>query len=133
MLETIEISTSKEKFFLEYLILKKPVVDTILSKINGEKTTLSEKPMQVLAQLLYYTDLFKDLNENDKWAHVFSKKVKGEICSKLSMKEHHLNIYLSQLRGIKILEGKNIRNIFAVNVSDSHSLTFKFKINGLAE
>ena len=129
--ESIEIKTTKEKFFLEYLILKKPVIDSILTKINGgKKTTLSDAPRRVLAQLLYYNDTFKDLTEEEKWGEVFSKVIKDQICEKLDMKEHHLNIYITQLRNLKILDGKTIRKLFIVYSSDMHSLNFKFSING---
>jgi len=130
-LENIEINTSKEKFFLEYLILKKPVVDSILTKINkGKKTTLSEKPMQVFAQLLYYNDQYKDLPEEQRWIKLFDKSVKDKICETLDMKEHHLNIYMSQLRTMGILHKKTIRKYFIVYAGENHSLTFKFKLNG---
>lgn len=133
-LESIEINTSKEKFFLEYLILKKPVVDSILTKINkGKKTTLSEKPMQVFAQLLFYNNQYKDLQEESRWEKLFNKATKDKICETLEMKEHHLNIYLSQLRSIGILYKKTIRSLFIVYAEDSHSLNFKFKLNGHRE
>ncbi len=129
-LENIEINTSKEKFFFEYLILKKPVIDSILTKINKKKVTLSEKPMQVLAQLLYYHDENRDKASDNKWSILFSRSTKEKICDNLGMKEHHLNIYLSQLRSMGILEKKTIRNLFIVYTGDEHSLNFKFRFNG---
>jgi len=102
-IETIEIKTSKEKFFQEYLILKKPVIDAMLSKIHNKKTVLTDIPLRVLAQLLYYND---------------------------NMKEHHLNIYISQLRALKILDGKKIRPVFIIYAEESRTLNFTFKLNG---
>ena len=128
--ERIEIKTSKEKFFLEYLILKKPVIDSILSKLNGKKTTLSDIPRTVLAQLLYYNDMYKDLSEQEKWAMVFNKETKDKICDTLDMKEHHLNIYITQLRNIKILDKKKINNLFVIYSNAIHNLNFTFKLNG---
>jgi hypothetical protein len=128
--ESIEITTTKEKFFLEYLILKKPVIDSILKRITGNrKATLSDKPMRVLAQLLYFNDQYKEVPEKDRPGRVFSKEVKEMICDNLDMKEHHLNIYLSQLRTLKILQGKTIRQAFVI-FADDRSLTFTFKLNG---
>lgn len=127
--ESIEIKTSKERFFLEYLTLKKPVIDAILSKINKEKVTLSDLPMKVLAQLLYYNDSFKDLPEQQRWDQLFSKETKDQICENLAIPEHHLNIYFSKLRKIKILNGKTISKLFIVYANDI-SLNFKFKLNG---
>lgn len=130
-LENIEIKTSKEKFFQEYLILKKPIIDAILSKINGgKKTTLSDIPRKVFAQLLYYNDHYKNENEEKKWNIVFSKEIKDKICENLGMKEHHLNIYISQLRGLKILTGKKINKFFIVYAEDKHSINFIFNLNG---
>ena len=128
--ESIEITTSKEKFFLEYLILKKPVIDSMLKKLTGNrKATLSDRPMRVLAQLLYFNDQYKDIPDNDRPDYLFSREVKELICDNLKMKEHHLNIYMSQLRTLKILDGKTINSIFVI-FADDRSLTFTFKLNG---
>lgn len=129
-IETIEIITTKEKFFNEYLILKKPVIDSILTKLNRKKTTLSDMPLRVLAQLLFYNDSFSEMPEETKWNMVFSKDIKDKMCQTLNMKEHHLNIYISQLRALKILEGKTIRKPFIIYSNDNRSLNFTFKLNG---
>jgi len=129
-IETIEIKTSKEKFFQEYLILKKPVIDAMLSKIHNKKTVLTDIPLRVLAQLLYYNDQYRDIQEPGKWETVFSKKTKDAICDNLNMKEHHLNIYISQLRALKILDGKKIRPVFIIYAEESRTLNFTFKLNG---
>ncbi len=128
--ESIVIKTSKEKFFLEYLILKKPIIDTVLTKINGTKIILSSTPRKVLAQLLYYNDMYSSLEETEKWKSVFSKNTKDLICESLGIKEHLLNIYISQLRKIKILDKKTINKLFIVYADTDHILSFKFSING---
>jgi len=129
--ETIQINTTRKKFFQEYLILKKPVIDSALTKLNqGKKTTLSDLPRSVLAQLLYYNDSFKDLDEASRWKKLFSKETKDLICDNLQMQEHLLNIYISKLRELKILEGKTIRKFFIIYASDQHALSFKFNLNG---
>lgn len=128
--ENIEITTTKEKFFLEYLILKKPAIDAMVKKISGNrKATLSDKPMRVLAQLLYFNDQYKQVPESQRSDQLFSREVKEMICDNLEMKEHHLNIYLSQLRHLGILDGKKIKPIFII-LADDRSLTFTFKLNG---
>jgi|AntRauTorckE6833_2_1112554.scaffolds.fasta_scaffold06744_7 hypothetical protein len=127
--ESIEIKTSKEKFFMEYLILKKPVIDAILSKINGQKTSLSEKPLKVFAQFLYYNDQLKNLPDDDRWSLLFSKEYKDKISESLSMKEHHINIYISQLRKLRIFNGKKINKPFIVYAND-RTLNIKFSLNG---
>jgi len=132
--ETIEIKTSKEKFFLEYLVLKKPVIDNILTRYNnGNKKTLSDAPRRVLAQLLYFNDKFRSMEDSKRYANTFSKETKNQICDNLNIKEHYLNIYISQLRKLKIIDGKRIKNIFVIYAEDSHMLNFTFKLNGYSQ
>jgi len=129
--ETVEIVTTKEKFFLEYLTLKKPIIDAVLSRINGKKTRLSDVPLRVLAQLLFYNDLYRDqYTEDKKWDIVFSKDVRIIIRKKLDLKEHHLNNYITYLRSIKVLDGKKINKNFIVYANEDRELSFKFKLNG---
>jgi hypothetical protein len=128
--ENIDITTTKERFFLEYLILKKPAIDSMIKKLTGNrKATLSDKPMRVLAQLLYFNDQYREMPEDSRSQQLFSREVKEMICDNLGMKEHHLNIYLSQLRNLSILDGKTIKPIFVI-LADDRSLTFTFKLNG---
>lgn len=132
--ETIEIVTTKEKFFLEYLILKRPIIDAILTKINRKKTKLSDLPLKVLAQLLYYNDLYREVyNEDETWEKVFSRDVRVEIREKLNLKEHYFNNYISHLRTIKVLEGRKINKIFIVYADEDRELSFKFRLNGHRE
>ena len=131
--ESVEIVTTKEKFFREYLILKKPVIESILWKLNRRKTSLSDIPLQILAELLFYNDQYKDEPEDRKWGFVFSREIKLNIAKKLGLKEHHLNNYLSHLRAIKVLEGKTIRDIFIVYPNEGRELSFKFRLNGHTE
>lgn len=131
--ESIPINTTKEKFFNEYLILKKPIIDALLTRINGERTTLSDIPRNVFAQLLYFNDYYKDYPEQEKWKMVFSKNTKDVICDELDLKEHQLNGYLSQLRKLKILNGKTINRPFIVYPGGEHTISFKFNINGHTE
>ena len=62
-----KIDTDIEKFFLEYLIARKPIIDSIIRKLNNgvflrnKPPQLYEMPMKVLAQLLYYNYLYKNL------------------------------------------------------------------------
>jgi len=127
--ESIEIKTTKEKFFLEYLVLKRPVINAILTKINGHHVVLNDLPMRVLAELLLLNDKYSVLADDVKWTMVFSRESKEHIMKKLRMKEHHLNVYFSQLRKIRILNGKKINKPFIINAVD-HDLSFKFVLNG---
>ena len=131
--ESVEIVTTKEKFFREYLILKKPVIESILYKINRKKTSLSDIPLQILAELLYYNDQYRDEPQDKKWGMVFSRDVRVVIAKKFGLKEHQLNNYLSHLRTIGILDGKAIRNVFIVYPDEGRELSFKFRLNGHTE
>jgi len=131
--EEIIIPTTKEKFFLEYLTLKRPVLDAILSKVNKKKIRLSDIPLKIYAKLLYHNDLNKDLPDNVKWDVVFGKHIKENICFDLGIKIHQLNNYFSMLRKMRILNGKTINKPFIVYSNETQLLSFKFKINGHEE
>ena len=45
------------------------------------------------------------------------------------MEKHYLYVYFSQIRKIKVLNGKKINKLFIVNAVD-HDLSFKFVLNG---
>lgn len=129
--EVLNIKTNKENFFYEYLLLKKPVLEIVLSKINnGKKIKLSPKILKVFSILLYYNNLYKDLPDSEKWKQVFSKESKNIIMNALKINIMHLNTYLSILRNIKILDGKSINQAFIIYPEKSYSLTFEFNLNG---
>ena len=127
--ESIQINTTKEKFFLEYLTLKRPIINAMLTKINGRKTVLNDIPMRVLAELLFLNDKYNDLPDDKKWTVVFSPESREYIIKKLRMEKHYLYVYFTQLRKIKVLNGKKINKLFIVNAAD-HDLSFKFVLNG---
>ena len=77
--ESIRINTTKEKFFLEYLTLKRPIINAMLTKINGRKTVLNDIPMRVLAELLFLNDKYNDLPDDKKWTVVFSPESREYI------------------------------------------------------
>lgn len=129
--EVLNIKTNKENFFYEYLLLKKPVLEMVLSKINnGKKIKLSPKILKVFSILLYYNNLYKDLPDSEKWKQVFSEESKNIIMNALKINIMHLNTYLSILRNIKILDGKSINQAFIIYPEKSYSLTFEFNLNG---
>jgi len=134
--EEIPIPTTKEKFFLEYLMLMKPVLDSILRKINNgqminnKAPQLNDMPMKVLAQLLYYNDMYQDMADGERFRKVFDYDTKQKIMENLSISEDNLNAYFSQLRKIRILDGKTINQYFVIHPEGStFSQTFIFKIN----
>ena len=128
-IENIEIKTTEDKFFLQYLTLKRPIINIILTKINHKPTFLHDIPMHVLAELLWLNHKYDILAEDEKWKKVFNKDSKGHITKKLNMTDHKLNVYFYQLRKIKILNGRKINRLFIVKALD-HNLSFKFIFNG---
>ena len=131
--EEITIPTTKQKFFLEYLTLKKPVLDAILTKINKRKVCLNEIPLKIYAQLLYFNDVNRNLPDNEKWNIVFGKYTKEIIYNSLNLKEHQLNNYFSILRKMRILNGRTINKPFIVYSAETKLLSFRFNINGHEE
>lgn len=134
--QVIPIHTNKEKFFLEYLMIKKPVFNSILRGLNNgseipkKVPELNDMPMRVLAQLLYYNNEFKTLPDNLRFKAVFDYEIKQKIMEKLEISRDNLNAYFSQLRKIRILDGKIINPHFVVYPENSSfEVIFKFDIN----
>ena len=124
--EVIEIKTTNERFFLEYLTIKKPFLENILSRINNKQVVIHPKPLNVFALLLYYNYVYSNLAEDVKWKMVFDYKTKVAIMDSLGIKEGHLNTYLSTLRNMKLLNGKQISKPFIFYPDSGYELTFKF-------
>ncbi len=134
--QVTNIPTTKEKFFLEYLMARKPIIDSIIRKINdgrylrNKPPQLYDMPMRVLAELLYYNNLYKDMPDQDRWRKVFDYDTKLLIMEKLGISEDNLNSYFSQLRKIRILDGKTINDFFVIYPKGNEfEITFKFRIN----
>jgi len=126
--EVIPINTTPEKFFDEYLKLKKPLLEYILYKINNKPIVLNPKMMQVFSMLLYYNHIYNELPDEEKWKLIFENGTKKHIAEKLNINIRHLNTYLSVLRNIKLLDGKKINKPFIISPEEEFSLTYKFII-----
>lgn len=124
MEEVLEIKTTSKNFYYEYLLLKQPLLETILSKVNGKKITLSPKILKVFSILLYYNSL----SENN--SDLINEIVKRDIMDQVNIKESHLNTYLSVLRNIKILNKNSINKPFMVYPGKEFQLTYRFILNG---
>ena len=124
--ETFEIKSSPETFFVEYLTLKKPIIEVILSQIHKKKVVLNPKLLGVFALLLYYNHKYKDLDELIRWDLIFSNTTKEEIMKKLKISKMHLNTYLSMLRSLRLLNGNRINDPFIIYPNGGYDLTFKF-------
>ena len=130
MNEVLDIKTTKEKFFLEYLTLKKPLIEFIVSSMLGKHTKVPDKLLNVLALLLYYNDQYKELTEEERWKTIFHKDKRKEYIENLNITDSQLNTYFSMLRNYKILNGKSINKLFIIHPDNKYELTFKFSLNG---
>ena len=124
--EVLQIKTNPKNFFYEYLILKKPILEMILQMVNKKEINLHPKLLNVFALFLYYNNVYKDMEEKSKWKKVFDYDTKIEIMNEIGINEGHLNTYISILRGMKLLTGKQISLPFIFYPDSGFELTFKF-------
>ena len=127
--EVLPINTTKERFFYEYLLLKKVLLEAILSRVNKKPIILNPKLLQVLALLLYYNDKYNGMPENVKWDMIFNGTTRKEIAESLNINTKHLNTYLSILRGMRVLNGKSINKPFIIYPHDGFELVYKFGLD----
>ena len=127
--EVLEINTTDKDFFLEYLVLKKPVLEMILSTINKKKINLNPKLLHTFSLLLYYNYIYKDYIDDVKWQMVFSHNTKQLIMDEIGVNDSHLNTYISMMRNMHLLKGKEINKPFIFYPEEGYELTFKFIFN----
>ena len=125
--EVLQIATNTKSFFLEYLTLKKPVFEVMLQYINKKKINLHPKLLHVYALILYYNYLYRDQTEDMKWKMVFDYDTKVNIMKDIGITIEQLNTYISILRNIKLLKGKQISSPFIFYPESGFELTFKFE------
>ena len=126
--EVLEINTTDKDFFLEYLVLKKPVLEMILSTINKKKINLNPKLLHVFALLLYYNYVYSEYEDDVKWKMVFDHSTKQQIMNEVKINDSHLNTYISMMRNMHLLTGKEISKPFIFYPEEGYELTFKFII-----
>ena len=131
--EVLNIKTTMDRFFIQYLMLKKPIIEARIGIVTGEKNIqIPAKILHVLAILLYYNNLYADIEEEeDRWDKIFNRKHRDMYCESLDMKDSQLNTYFSMLRKYKILIGNRVNKPFIIIPGkEEYELTFKFSING---
>jgi DNA-binding MarR family transcriptional regulator len=117
MEKSIPISTDGRKFFRQYLELINPLI-----KLRG-------KELDVMSELLYYNDKFKDIPEEHRWKLIFDYDVKTEIREKLNLSDASLNNNLSALRKKGILVKNRILKSFLIYPDSTCKLSFIFTIH----
>jgi len=129
MEEKFSYNCSLESFFADYLRLKRPYINAVLSYIHKDDRRLNDNPLKVLAQLLYYNNVYKDYDSATRWKMVFDYDTKMKICEHLGMPESHLNSYLSQLRRLGIVEGKRVADRYVVYPEGNMRMVFNIKVD----
>jgi len=126
--EVLLINTDPKKFFFEYLTIKKPVLEVILEAVNKKKVNLHPKLLSVFAFILYFNNMYRELEDSVKWKKVFDYDNKIIMMDEIGLTEGQLNTYLSILRSIKLLTGKQISSPFIFYPETGFDLTFRFNI-----
>lgn len=120
------VNTTIHNFFYEYLIIKKPAFEAVLSKIHKKQILLNPKILKVFALLLYYNFIYRNYEESVKWKLVFDYDTKVQIMKTIEISEGQLNTYLSILRSLRLLNGRQINQPFIFYPEDGFELTYKF-------
>jgi hypothetical protein len=132
MAETIVINTDKVSFFRNYVMIKKPVLESLLSQMNGRKIMLPNKIIDLIALMLFQFSISYDADgdNSELFNHLLSSGSRKLYSEKLNIKTTQLNIYISFMRKIGILSGNTINKYFIVYPNgEEFDLTFKFKLN----
>ena len=129
MEEKFSYKCSLETFFEDYLRLKRPYINAVLSTIHKKERHLNDNPLRVLAQLLYYNYVYRDIEESMRWKIVFDYDTKIKICDRLKMPNTHLNSYLSQLRRIGIVKKKSVDKFWVFYPEKNIKLMFDISVD----
>jgi hypothetical protein len=127
--EKFTFNCSVETFFEDYLRLKRPYINALLTHLHKEKSVLSDNPLRVLAQLLYQYYMLRDMDEDMRWKVMFDYDTKVKMADKLDMPVTHFNSYISQLRKLGIMKRKRIVKMFIVYPEPLMKLLFEIKVN----
>lgn len=111
---TIPIPCDEVSFYRFYVELLNPIMN------------LRKKELDVLAQLLYYNNKYKDLEEKIRFKLVFDQDTKIEIQKALGISEASFNNNLTELRKKKIVKDNKIEPGYQVFWKNGKTLAFKF-------
>lgn len=119
-MNTITIKTSEEKFFRQFLELVKGFPPLNL---------LRPKELDVLAEIMFQNNKYKDLDKNVKNKVIFNTDTRKEMRTNLNMSEEGFNNNLSILRKHKVLDKQNNLISFLSNTiyTKDFKLIFNFK------
>jgi hypothetical protein len=127
------INVNLKSYYRNYLIVKRPIIDSYLSKKNKKNIHITDKPLKVLEKLLYYNFViaYKNpkLSKEERWKLVMDKKTKQLIAKELGLVDiKRVNTYISRLRKLNILGPSGIEPEFEMFPKEE-KITYKIKFN----
>lgn len=91
---------------------------------------LRKRELDLLAMLMYYNYLYKDIDENLRWKIINNTATRKEIHYKLNMKEDIFNNNLSVVRKTGLLDKEGrITPMLCIYPGETFNLEFNFNIN----
>jgi hypothetical protein len=131
---TYNINVSLDDFYRNYLIINRPLIDSILTKINKKKTHITDKPLRLLERLLYYNFVIAyenpKLSKQERWKLIIDSQNKDKIAKEIGLTDKkRVNTYLSRLRNLGVLDSEGIAKPFEIYPKEQ-KITYKISING---
>ncbi len=131
--KTYEINVNLDNFYRNYLIINRPVIDSILTKINKKNTKITDKLMKMLERLLYYNFhiAYKNpkLSKHERWKLLMDTQTKEKICKDMNLKDiKRVNTHLSRLRKIGVINSQGISDHFEIFPKNT-KITYKINIH----
>ncbi len=124
MANIVNIPTTEESYFLQYLTILKPI------------SRMRDKEIQILAQLMFYNNRYSHLEQEVREKMVFDTDTRMRIRQKLKMSEASFNNCLTELRKKNVIVGTRLSKAYNIFTNGGREeLTFRFSIkeNGTAE
>lgn len=130
---TYEIKTDLDNYYKNYLIINRPVIDSLLSRINKRKVHIPDKPLKLLERLLFYNFHIayrnNGLTKQERWKLITDHGMKKTICKEMGLKDvKRVNTYLSRLRKLGVVKKDGIAEEFEVFPSNK-IIKYKITIN----
>lgn len=119
MEKVIPITTTKERFFRQYVELLNPIL------------ALRGKELDVLAKLLYCNNEKQYIKPQDRWINIFSYDNKVSMRSDLGLSDASFANNLSSLRKKGVIVNNRVVDGILVypGKENKFSLNFKFDVN----
>lgn len=117
-MKIITINTDTRKFFKQYLSIIRPLLVPRLS--DGE--------LNIIAELLYFNHLYRDIAPSKRGKLVFDYDNKISILDNLDTSMSTLDNTLTSLRKKGYIKGKRFRQDLLIDPKDTFKLGFVFNM-----